>query len=208
MFSMERLTARQSEILQFIRKYRRKEGISPAYREIAGRFGFKSTKAVTDHVIALEKKGYVRRHGGRSRCIELLCSKGPSTEPVSVPVLGLIPAGFPEEQTEQLQGTISVDRKLLGSFADHRLFALEVNGDSMDGRGILEGDWIVADKDSQPRKGDVVVALIDGQNTLKTLAGRKNRYYLKAENPRHSDRIPVEELTIQGVVRVVIRRMY
>jgi len=204
---MDGLTARQSEILQFIKKYRRQAGSVPTYREIAGRFGFKSTKAVTDHLTALEKKGYVRRHGGRSRCIELLCSEQTSTGPVSVPLLGLIPAGVPEEQTGQFRGTISVDRKLLGKFANHRLFALEVAGDSMDGRGIHEGDWVVADKDSQPRNGDVVVALIDGQNTLKTLAGRKNRHYLKAENPRHSDRFPVGELTIQGVVRAVLRRM-
>ena len=96
---------------------------------------------------------------------------------------------------------------MIGCPAGHRLFALQVTGDSMKGRGIHDGDWVVADTDASPHEGDVVVALIDGENTLKTLAMKKNRYFLKAENPNFPDLIPLGEMVIQGVVRVVLRRM-
>lgn len=208
MFSINHLTVRQAEVLEFLIAFRREEGSAPTYREIAGHFGFKSPRAASDHVIALEKKGYVRRHGGRSRGIELLFSEGTSTEnTISVSVLGNIPAGFPESQTEHRHGTLAVDQAMLGGSVGHRLFALQVHGESMKGRGIQEGDWVVADADRSPHEGDVVVALIDGENTLKTLARQKGRIFLKAESPNHSDLIPAEEMVIQGVVRAVLRQM-
>ncbi len=77
----------------------------------------------------------------------------------------------------------------------------------MRGRGIHAGDWVVADADAAPREGDVVVALIDTENTLKTLALKKGGYFLKAENPDFPDLMPLGEMRIQGVVRVVLRRM-
>ncbi len=207
MFGMNDLTDRQSEILAFLRECKYRKETAPTYREIAGRFGFKSVRSAMDHICALEKKGYVRRHAGRSRGIELLFSERLSSKrTVSVPLLGDIPAGIPEEKTEFFHETLRVDRKLLGRSADRHLFALRVDGESMDGRGIHEGDWIVADTDSPPCEGDVVVALIDGQNTLKTLAQKKDRLFLKAESPGYSDWVPVEELMIPGVVRVVLRR--
>ncbi len=208
MFGMDGLTSRQTEILNFLCNYRRWNGTAPTYREIAHKFGFKSVRSASDHVSALEKKGYVRRHGGRSRGIELLIPERSNTgNTVLVPLLGDIPAGCPEEKNNQGQGSIEVDRKLLGASADHRLFALSVDGDSMSERGIHEGDWIVADVDATAREGDVVVALIDQRNTLKTLAKQKDIFYLRAENPNHSDWVPLETLLIQGVVKTVLRRM-
>lgn len=208
MFGMDGLTKKQAEILRFIQGYKRREGNSPTYREIADRFGFKSVRSASDHVRALEQKGYLRRHGGRSRGIELLISEQSNAkDTISIAVLGDIPAGSPEQKIEYDQGVIQVDRKLLGASADHHLFALRVDGDSMTGRGIHEGDWIVVDADAATREGDVVVALIDERNTLKTLAKRKDHFYLKAENPSHSDWVPLEELSIQGVVKTVLRRM-
>lgn len=209
MFSIGALTPRQTEILEFLRKFRRKGKSAPTYREIAKHFGFKSPKAATDHVYALEKKGYVRRHGGRSRGIELLSPEDTSTDKtISVPILGNIPAGYPEKQTENKHGTLAVDKAMIGGSARHRLFALLVSGESMEGRGIHEGDWVVADADLPPNEGDVVVALIDGENTLKTLAKQKGRFFLKAESPKHPDLIPIKEMMIQGVVRSIFRRMY
>jgi SOS-response transcriptional repressor LexA len=102
---------------------------------------------------------------------------------------------------------LAVDRAALGSAVGHRLFALEVRGDSMEGRGIHDGDWIVADADVSPCEGDVVVALIDGRNTLKTLAKGNGHFFLRAENPSHSDLTPIGEMLIQGVVKTLIRRM-
>ena len=208
MFSTDNLTSRQAEILDFLHEFRRKEKIVPTYREIADKFGFKSTKAATDHVCALEKKGYLRRHSGRSRGIELLTS-APLSAPtaIGVPILGDIPAGFPELKAEHRNGILAIDPTVLGGVAHHRLFALQVEGDSMEERGIYEGDWVVADADATPREKDVVVALIDGENTLKTLAKQKGHFFLKAESSNHNDRIPVNELVIQGVAKAILRRI-
>jgi repressor LexA len=208
MFSTGNLTPRQTEILEFLHEFRRKEKIVPTYREIADNFGFKSTKAATDHVSALEKKGYLRRHSRRSRGIELLTS-APLSAPkaIGVPILGDIPAGIPELRDEHRNGTLAVDPAMLDGVAHHRLFALRVKGDSMEKRGICEGDWVVADAEASPREKDVVVALIDGENTLKTLAQKKGHFFLKAESPNHHDWIPVNELVIQGVAKAILRRI-
>jgi repressor LexA len=208
MFSIGNLTSRQTEILDFLHEFRRKEKIVPTYREIADNFGFKSTKAATDHVSALEKKGYLRRHSGRSRGIELITS-APLSAPkaIGVPILGDIPAGIPELRDEHRNGTLAVDPAMLDGVAHHRLFALRVKGDSMEERGICEGDWVVADAEATPREKDVVVALIDGENTLKTLAQKKGHFFLKAESPNHHNWIPVNELVIQGVAKAILRRI-
>ena len=209
MFSPNSLTSRQEEILNFLKEFRHKGRSAPTYREIAEHFGFKSTKAATDHISALEKKGYLRRHSGKSRGIELLTSENMSTSsPVSVPLLGEIPAGSPEELAEELQDTITVDRTLLQGATGHRLFALKVKGESMLERGINDGDCVIADADVSPRKGNIVVALIDGENTLKTLAIQNGKIYLKSENPKYSDWMPVKEMVIQGVVRTVLRQIF
>lgn len=208
MYSKINLTNRQKEIYYFLQEFQRKEGISPTCREIADQFGFSSPKSVTDHLRALEKKGVIRRHGGRSRGIEVLNSEWPSgKKAVTVPIVGHIPAGQPEKKSEERQGTLAVDPTMLGGILHHRLFALKVKGDSMEGRGIHEGDWVVVDADATPRLYDVVVALIDGESTLKTLTKQNGRFFLKAENPIYPDLIPIEELLIQGVAKAILRRM-
>ena len=208
MYSVHKLTSRQTEILEFIRAFGQKEVIAPTCREIAAHFKFKSLKAVTDHLAALERKGRIRRHAGLSRGIELLnSSRVENSGTVSVPIVGHIPAGHPEQIDEQQHGTLAVDPSMLPGTARHRLFALRVRGDSMAGRGIHDGDWVVADADSVPRENSVVVALIDGENTLKTFTGKKGKIYLKAENPDYPDRVPADELVIQGVARTVLRRI-
>jgi len=208
MYSSQNLTQRQTQILDFLRNFKNQEGVAPTYREISGHFGFKSTKAASDHVRALEKKGYVRLHGNRSRSIEIVSSESNSTgHVVTVPILGEIPAGMPEKKEENRSHAIVVDETMLGNCKGHRLFALKVTGESMTGRSICDGDWVIADSDVTPNEGEVVVALIDGDNTLKTLAKREKSFYLKAENPGHPDWISMEEMIIQGVVKAVLRRV-
>ncbi|MBU4319301.1 MAG: transcriptional repressor LexA [Proteobacteria bacterium] len=208
MYSQTQLTQKQAQVLEFLSEFRHKEGTAPTYREIAGYFGFKSTKAASDHVRALVKKGYVRLHEKRSRGIELVFPQETSSQnSISIPILGDIPAGYPEGKSEQKEGAITVDSSMLVHCTGHRLFALIVKGDSMTGRSICEEDWIVADADVVPNVGDVVVALIDGLNTLKTLARQNGRFFLKAENPTHPDWIPIEEIIVQGVVKAVLRRI-
>jgi len=208
MYSRYDLTHRQTEILTFLQEFRRNEGVAPTCREIADHFRFKSPKAVTDHLSALERKGVIRRRGGRARGIEVLNSETAlAPEAVAVPIMGNIPAGFPEKNAEQRQGAIAVDPAILGGIVHHRLFALKVRGDSMEGRGIYEGDWVVADQDAIASEHDIVVALIDGESTLKTLEKQKEFFFLKAENPNYPDWIPVEELRIQGIVKAILRRI-
>ena len=208
MYSYRNLTQRQTQILDFLQNFKNQEGVAPTYREISGHFGFKSPKAASDHVRALEKKGYVRLHVKRSRSIEIVSSEPNSTgNVVSIPILGAIPAGRPEKKEENRSDTIAVDETILGNCKGHRLFALKVTGESMMGRSICDGDWVIVDAGASPNDGEVVVALIDGDNTLKTLAKRKKCFYLKSENPDHPDWIPMEEMIVQGVVKAVLRRI-
>lgn len=208
MFSIKNLTQRQAEVFEFLQEFHNNGGTTPTYREIGARFGFKSTKAASDHVRALEKKGYVRRRSGQSRGIELLTPERTSDNSfIPVPIMGNIPAGHPEEKLEQFHGTLTVDPSILGDAAGSRLFALRVTGDSMEGRGIYERDWVIVSADAAPNEGDMVAALIDGRNTLKTLAKQKGRFFLKAENIKYPDLIPLEEMVIQGVIKAVIRQV-
>jgi repressor LexA len=205
MYSMNTLTKKQAEVYKFIQDFHEKEGVYPSYREIANFFGFRSLRAVSDHLKTLEKKGFLHLHTGRSRGMELLNLKNISTKQINhIPIFGSIPAGYPELQTEQSLGNIDDEFE---SLSGHRLFALKVDGESMEGRGILKGDLVIADADASPNEGNIVVALIDGKSTLKTLAKHKGQFYLKAENPVHKDHVPIEELVIQGVVKKILRRL-
>ena len=206
MYSKDDLPPKQRAVLDFIMEKRQQKGLPPTYREISNHFGYKGPKAAVDHVRALEKKGFLRCHERRSRGIELLISEQNSFA-VSIPILGEIPAGRPLIQTEHEIGKINVDRAILGISSGQHLFALIVNGDSMEGRGIFDGDLVIADTDMHPKEGDIVVALIDGDNTLKTLAKKEDNYYLKSENPLHQDWIPLDEMIVQGVARAVFRRL-
>lgn len=182
--------------------------MAPTYREISEYFGFKSTKAALDHVRALEKKGVVRLHGNLSRSIEIISNHDyPEQHALFIPVLGAIPAGRPETKEENRIDTIAVDASILGNCSGDRLFALKVTGQSMTGRNIYNGDWVIADADISPKVGEVVIALIDGNTTLKTLAKKEKRLYLKSENPDYPDWVPMEELIVQGVVKALIRRI-
>ena len=205
---MRELTPRQSQILEYLQDRCGVVGNAPTYREIAAYFGFKSPKAAADHISALEKKGYVRRRGGRARGIELVSSeRAPNNATIHVPLLGYVSAGSAALEMEHYQRSIAIDGEMLGRSAGHRLFAVQVNGESMKERGIHHGDWVIADTDASPSFGDVVVALIDGESTLKTLAVAEGAYILKAENSDYPDQIPLNDMLVQGVVRVVLRRM-
>jgi repressor LexA len=131
----------------------------------------------------------------------------PSRGLVAVPLLGRIAAGHAVGTVEDAGGHIRIDESLLGGTRGGSLFAVLVTGDSMSGRGIYEGDIAVAEADVPPRVGDVVVALIDRESALKTMVQGPEGFFLKAENPRYPDLVPATELTIQGVVRVLIRRL-
>ena len=200
------LTLRQSGILSFIRDCAEERGGIPSVREIMARFGFSSPATVASHLDLMEKKGAIRREAGRSRNIilpdrELLKSR---PELLEVPLYGMIPAGIPEGQEQEMDRCITVDPETIKIPRNAKTFALEVRGDSMIGAGILDRDVVILEH-TEPRNRDIVAALIDGEVTLKRYLVEGGVPFLRAENPLYPDLIPARELLIQGVFRALIR---
>lgn len=191
-------TERQLEVRAFILDWQGEQGRAPSYREIQHRFGLKSVAGTVKHVQALLKKGLLERKG------DLYTPGFGKFSPI--PLLGSIPAGMPVSREEDFGGEALVDLESFGIRRTQRSFRVIVTGDSMIGAGILEGDTILCEQ-AEPRPGDVVAALIDGQCTLKTFLLEKGRPFLKAENPKYPRLIPAEELVIQGVMRGLIRKV-
>ena len=201
------LTDRQQEILNFIQHCRELGGASPSLREIAGHFGFRSMKAAADHVTALRRKGALTGPAGRARSLSVVHPLQSLRRPiVNIPLLGSIPAGFPQEREQEADGCISVDIETLGIHPSARTFALQVRGDSMIGRHILDRDVVILEHGITPKTGDVVAALIDNESTLKTFLLQRGKSFLRAENPKYPDLIPAAELMIQGVMVALIRK--
>jgi len=207
MTSMRALTQRQQEILDFVRRTQQSQGVSPSLRDIAAHFGFKSMNAAVAHVQALRHKGALSSQSKRARSLRIVSPLRHLAKPiVEIPLYGTIAAGLAEDRQQEAKGCISVDIESLGIRPTARTFALEVKGDSMIGKHILEGDCVVLEHGRTPRSGDVVAALIDNESTLKTFIQEKSKMYLRAENPRYSKLIPAEELVIQGVMIALIRK--
>ena len=125
---------------------------------------------------------------------------------MDIPLYGSIPAGFSQDREQEAEGCVSVDIQSIGFKPTRNTFALRVAGDSMIGRHILDGDIAVFEHGPEPRPGQIVAALIDRKNTLKTFLVRNGKPFLKAENPKYPDLIPSEELVIQGVLKALIRK--
>ena len=201
------LTKRQQQILEFIGSQREATGQTPSLREIARHFRFRSVTAAADHVQALIRKGALRHRHGRARSWQVVSPFAELRNPVvDIPVYGTIPAGFSEERKQEATGCISVDVESLGIRPTARTFALQVRGDSMVGKHILDGDYAVFEHGMTPRSGDVVAALIDNESTIKTFVTERGTPYLRAESPRYPKLIPAAELVIQGVMVALIRK--
>ena len=180
---MKGLTTRQREVFDFIRSFIRANRYPPTIREIAVNFGF-SVKGSYDHVKALQKKGFIRCAGNRSRAIEVVADSEAERQPnlVSVPVLGAVAAGRPLFAEENLTGWIQVPA---ASLKKGQHFALQVRGDSMKDAGIMDGDVVVVSHQETAENGEIVVAMVDEAVTLKRFFVEKNRVRLKAENPKY-----------------------
>jgi len=169
---MQGLTARQEQTLDFIRKSIEERGYPPTLREIGEYMGIRSTNGVNDHLRALERKGYLRREDMKSRALKLV-SNGENSTPVKVPdddlvevrVLGRVAAGLPLLAEENVIDTVRVDRMLVRG--GREVFGLRVTGDSMIEAGIMSGDYIFVKKQSTAERGDIVVALIGDEATVK-----------------------------------------
>jgi repressor LexA len=204
---MQALTERQQEILEYIRNHQAQEGGAPSLREIAAHFRFRSMTAALDHVRALRRKGALATAPRRARALRVVSPFQRLRQRVAdIPVFGSIPAGFAADRLQEAKGCVSIDIETIGIRPTPRTFALEVRGDSMIGRHILDGDLVILEHGMTPRTGDVVAALIDNESTLKTFVLNRNKPYLRAENPRYPNLLPASELVIQGVMVALIRK--
>jgi len=198
------ITARQQEIIDYMKKTHHTTGVMPSTREIQNYFGFASQTAAMGHLRALEKKGIIQRLPGKARAVVFPESLD-REEIVDIPIYGNIAAGMASEQSQDQDGCLSIDIRSLGLSYSAKTFALKVRGDSMIDAHICDGDTVVLEF-REPRNGDVVAALIDGETTLKRFIRKQGgKTYLQAENEMFPDLIPARELVIQGVMVALLR---
>lgn len=189
------LTKKQKEILDFINNFSKKKGYSPSIPEIAKNFD-RSVGTIHEHLVNLQNSGHLDKEDNKHRSMETVGS-------VNIPIVGNITAGYPVEQFENPDGTISLPKNELRNAGDH--YALRVEGDSMIEEGIFDGDIVIIKKQETAENGQTVVAIIDdGQATLKKLYFEKNNTFrLQPRNPKMKPLFR-DELEIRGIVVKVI----
>lgn len=215
---MRDLTARQRRVLAFIVRHAADAGRPPTIREIGAAMGFRSTGTVRDYLRALEAKGAIRRERGRARGIAPLRWEGPPgpdppgrrglPPPIpwksraearsytrGIPILGRVAAGRPLLAEENVEGFLDIPGAAASGRAGH--FALRVKGDSMTDAGILDGDTVVVRKQDTARHGEIVVALVDGEATVKRLRLSARRASLDPANARY------RPISVGGETRIV-----
>lgn len=197
------LTNRQQEVYDYLKREARETGIIPSTREIQHYFGFASQTAAMNHLRALEKKQVIQRVPGKARAV-VFPDELDREEIIDIPIYGNIAAGMGQDVEPEKDGCISIDIRSLGVSHNARTFALKVRGDSMIDAHICDGDTVILEF-REPRKNDVVAALIDGETTLKRYIMEKGKPFLRAENEMFPDLIPARELIIQGVLVGLVR---
>ncbi|WP_025821511.1 transcriptional repressor LexA [Shewanella marina] len=201
---MRPLTARQAEILQLIKSNIAETGMPPTRAEIARRLGFKSANAAEEHLKALAKKGHIEIIPGTSRGIRLTAEEANDAE-IGLPLIGQVAAGEPILAQEHVEQHYQVDP---GMFKPNADFLLRVRGDSMKNIGILEGDLLAVHKVNQARNGQVVVARVEDDVTVKRFEKKGNIIYLHAENEDYQPIVvdlSYQAFNIEGLAVGVIR---
>ena len=199
------LTDRQRQVLEHIATSIRRSGIVPSVREIGSALGMRSPSTVHQHLTALERKGYIKRAGDRMRVLEVLDRRMvPNGENVAhLPLVGRVSAGVPLLAEENVEEMIPVPRRMVG-WQDDNCFLLTVRGDSMINAGIQPGDLVIVRSQPAAEAGEIVVALLAEEATVKRLLYEGGRPYLKPENPQYA---PIfEEFEIIGKVVGLMRR--
>jgi repressor LexA len=195
------LTARQKQIYEYIRDCITQNGSPPTIREIGEQFGMKSTNAVRDVLSALERKGYINRSQYRSRGIEL--AEEVRAEVRVLPVIGRVAAGEPVLAVEHIEDHIAVDESLLPS---GDLFSLKVQGDSMHDAGIHDGDYVFVRSQKTAQPGDMVVAILEDDATVKWYRPREGKVYLEPDNPSYEPIVVTRQFELAGKVVGMMRR--
>lgn len=176
-----RLTQRQQEVLDFIQAFSEANGVPPTVREIGGRFHV-TPRAAFDHLRALERKGFLRRRATTGRTSRALTLAVPARTAREVPILGRIAAGAPLLAEENREGTLPLDPGWVGGRGDD-VFGLRVRGESMINAHIVEGDLVLVRRQDHAQSGDIVVALVDGEATVKRFARDGHAVLLRPEHP-------------------------
>lgn len=229
------LTRKQHELLTFIDKHLNETGVSPSFEEMKDALSLRSKSGIHRLISALEERGFLRRHHHRARALEVIrlpenvaarkesagfapnvirgdfSARLPAVRTandaaaVNLPLYGRIAAGLPIEAIRDDGAEISVPMALLGN-GEH--FALEIAGDSMIDAGILDGDTVIVRRSETAENGQIVVALIDGNEvTLKRLRRRGHSIALEPANPRHETRLfPANRVKVQGRLVALLRR--
>ncbi|MFZ3065691.1 MAG: transcriptional repressor LexA [Nitrospirota bacterium] len=199
---MKDLTPRQRSIFEFLIKFIKKQGYPPTVREIGEHFGF-LWPAASGHLRALERKGFIRINPLRSRGIEVKGIK--EAAGFTVPVIGKVTAGKPILAVEDIEGHMLIDKTL---FKTEDAFSLRIKGESMIGAGILDGDYVIVKPQTSIESGEIAVALIGDEATVKRIYTKKTQIILKPEN---KDMKPVaynpDSVKIIGKVIGVVRKI-
>ena len=195
---MDDLTPRQREIFRFIKSEVMKKGYPPSVREIGSAVGLSSSSTVHGHLGKLEEKGYIRRDPTKPRAIEVVYDReAPRKEIINVPIVGRVTAGEPILAVENIEDFFPMPK----DFANYEdVFMLKVRGDSMIGAGILDGDYVVVRQQSHAENGDIVVALIGEEATVKRFYREADHIRLQPENPNLA---PIRSTNVQILGKVV-----
>lgn len=216
---MEELTDRQKEILQFIVRETELRGFPPTIREIGEEMDIRSTNGVNDHLKALERKGFLLRGEQQSRSLvptkraRMVLGLGAKrgADVVEIPVLGKVAAGAPLLATEHVEDSVKIDSFFLGGNSGREVFALRVKGSSMIEDGIFDGDYLFVKKTPGANPGDIVVALIDDEATVKRYYPEGDRIRFQPANatmqPIYVNRADFKSTMILGMVVGVYRKM-
>ncbi|NLV16175.1 MAG: transcriptional repressor LexA [Syntrophomonadaceae bacterium] len=199
------LTKRQQQILDYLQSHLKAHGYPPSVREIGKAVGLSSSSTVHLHLTQMEEKGWIRRDPSKPRALEILVDTGNDhdEEIIRLPLVGRVAAGQPITAVENIEGHFSVSASFLGR-GDH--FLLRVHGDSMIDAGILDGDLVIVRSQQAANNGDIVVALVDDEATVKRFYQKIDHVELRPENEAMAP-IITRNLTIAGVVAGLVRRM-
>ncbi len=211
---LSELSDRQREVLEFIRSTVAARGYPPAVREIGDALGLSSPSTVHSHISSLVKAGYIRRDPSKPRAIEILGDLGHNAPAASapsrndentrdVPLLGRIAAGSPILAAEDVEDVMALPTDLVGNGP---VFMLKIKGDSMINAGILDGDLVVVRRQDHARDGEIIAALVDGEEaTVKRLRRADGKVILVSENPDYEPMVFARDVNIIGKVVTVLR---
>ena len=190
---MPRTSDKAEQILDYVNQFVMQNGYAPSVREIGAAVGLRSTASVSYHLRQLQEKGFLQEPGAKGRKRAIVTAQRPG----QIPVIGVVTAGLPILAFENQEGTMSWD-------GDPNCFALRVRGESMIGAGIMDGDRVVVRPQPTADDGQIVVARIEDEATVKRLSRKEGRVWLLPENPAF-DPIDGTEAEIIGIVKAVYR---